>query len=172
VPQAVLDWLYPLATEASDRVSKSNATRAVEMAAADFLMPVVPATAPPNLAQATHVTAAPASAAATVAPSPRAAEPAAVAVTPAGSAPPPRQRAVRWYINKGATICADVQSMNKAIAIARANNPYIPTPDGCIIMQGSAPVTVGAESRLVPGTVLITSGDMAALANRGDLSLR
>ncbi len=35
-------------------------------------------------------------------------------------------------LDHGATVCTNMKSMYKAIAIERAGNPYVPTPDDCL----------------------------------------
>jgi hypothetical protein len=76
------------------------------------------------------------------------------------------------YINAGAMICGDMLSMNHALAISRANNPYAVYPDECVVMQAAAPTRIMVESTAIPGVVVIQAGDTAAMAQRSDLTYR
>lgn len=84
----------------------------------------------------------------------------------------PQASAKKLYINAGAMICGDMLSMNHALAIARANNPYAVYPDECVVMQAAAPTRIMVESTAIPGVVVIQAGDTAAMAQRSDLTYR
>lgn len=85
---------------------------------------------------------------------------------------PAPARAAQVLINAGATLCPDMISMNKALAISRANNPYAQLPDGCVVMKRAAPTRVLRESTPIPGVVVIEAGSTAAMILRSDLSFR
>lgn len=82
------------------------------------------------------------------------------------------EKAAQLYINAGATICADMNGMNKARAIARSGNAYAQLPDSCVIMNRAAPTRILRESTPISGVVVIEAGKTAAMVDRNDLSLR
>lgn len=75
-------------------------------------------------------------------------------------------------INAGVTICADMYSMNKALALSRANNPYARLPDECVITQRPISTRILRESTPIPGVVIIQAGTTAAMVLRSDLTYR
>lgn len=97
----------------------------------------------------------------------------ALPAAPQSITPAPRPaRQVQIYVNAGATVCADMLSMNKALAIARANNSYANLPDGCVVMRNSVLTRVLRESTPIPGVVVIEAGSTAAMVSRSDLSYK
>jgi hypothetical protein len=75
-------------------------------------------------------------------------------------------------VNAGATVCVDMHNMNKALAIARANNPYLDLPDGCLVVQRAMPTKVLRDHSPIPGVVVIQAGSTAVMVQSADLSHR
>jgi hypothetical protein len=83
-----------------------------------------------------------------------------------------RARPAQVVVNGGATVCADMDSMNQALARTRANSPHASLPEGCVVMQRDVPTRVLRESTPIPDTVIVQAGDTAAMVLRSDLSYR
>jgi hypothetical protein len=100
-------------------------------------------------------------------PAPAAAPGAAPAPAPARNPAPASDGTV--IITKGATLCADMHDMNKALAIARVNHPYAQLPDGCVLMSNPVRTRVVRESTPLPGVVVVQAGQTVAFVQRSEL---
>lgn len=75
---------------------------------------------------------------------------------------------LQTYIAKGATVCLEMKSMQKAMVIARANNPYIDIPDDCMIVPQNTPLQ-SVRNVIFPGMVVIQVRGVRMYASGGDL---
>lgn len=100
------------------------------------------------------------------------AAPAPVAAAPAAPKPQKANGPRSATILQGATLCIEMRSMNKAMAIARANNPMISLPDDCTIMGRSAQAKLLQESTVMPGISLIGIPGTTAFVPRDQIIVR